>query len=132
MNSDGLYCSDRCKRRAAARRRKAKEFGAYGTYTWTEVMKVFLLFDRCCAYCAVRIDGEPEPDHVIALARGGHNTIGNILPACPACNSHKRELSLSEWAEDRACRRMPPRVTTWDANDMRYAHLTAQSLAHAA
>lgn len=41
----------------------------------------------CCVYC-----GDPGPtvvDHVIPLARGGTNGLGNVVPACQVCNSAK-------------------------------------------
>lgn len=121
------FCSRRCTLRVKARTRRAREFGSFGTFTWTQVMSLFLAFDRCCAYCESPVDGQPEPDHVIPLSRDGHNTIGNILPCCKACNSDKRDLSLTEWAADRARRGLAPRITSWSADDRRFRHLTAQA-----
>jgi hypothetical protein len=49
----------------------------------------------CCAYC-----GKQAPltmDHLVPLARGGHHSIGNIVPACDRCNSKKGEYLLTEW-----------------------------------
>jgi len=46
------------------------------------------MYDHRCVYC-----GKPHknltPDHVVPLARGGSNVIGNIVPACSACNQRK-------------------------------------------
>jgi 5-methylcytosine-specific restriction endonuclease McrA len=87
-------------------------------------MRIYLLFDKRCAYCDEKIVGLPDPDHVIPLAKGGHNTIGNILPACRTCNCDKRDLIVDEWNADRRRRGLPPRHTTWSINDPRYRHLT--------
>lgn len=116
-------CSKRCTRREANARRRAREHGAGGTYTWTEVIALFLKFGRCCAYCRQEIDGQPEPEHVIPLSRGGSNSITNILPSCSPCNSDKRDLLLHEWARDRERRNLPPRITRWERGDPLYQHL---------
>jgi hypothetical protein len=124
------YCSARCLRRVMKRERKAREHGAQGSFTWTQVIALFLLFDRRCAYCAEAIDGQPDPDHVLPLSRGGHNGISNILPACRPCNADKRDVLIEDWNEDRERRGLPMRITSWDALDPRYLHL-APALAHA-
>ena len=36
-------------------------------------------------------------DHVVAIARGGVDGIGNLVSACKSCNSQKRELTIMEW-----------------------------------
>jgi 5-methylcytosine-specific restriction endonuclease McrA len=125
-----VFCSRQCLARSARTRRRGREVDAPGTYTWTEVIKLYLLFDRCCAYCQQRTD-DPEPDHVVPLSRGGGNSVTNILPSCKACNSDKRDLLLDEWAKDRARRGLPPRLTRWHPADPRFLHLTSVS-AHAA
>jgi hypothetical protein len=125
------YCSSRCAGRVHRRERRARERGAQGTFSWTQVVTLFLLFNRQCAYCAERIDGQPDPDHVIPLSKRGHNTIGNILPSCRSCNTDKRDLMLHEWNADRARRGLPLRNTTWSSTDPRFAHLTAQKISHA-
>ncbi len=53
-----------------------------------------------CRYC-----GEQHPpsrltmDHVVPLARGGKSVKGNVVPCCKECNTAKRTLLPSEWAE---------------------------------
>jgi len=48
-----------------------------------------------CAYC-----GAPgvalSPDHVVPLARGGSNTLSNVVPACRECNSRKQARTPDE------------------------------------
>lgn len=123
------YCSDLCQKRTARRRRRAREHDAFGDYTWAQFMALFLRFHRRCAYCTEPVVGQPDPDHVIPLSRGGHNTIGNILPACKACNGEKSAMLLREWDEYRLSHCLPPRVTRWSVYDRRYVHLTAQHAA---
>lgn len=71
-------------------------------------MRIFISFGRTCAYCMTVVDGDPDPDHVLPLSRGGSNDISNILPCCSLCNSDKRDLTLEEWSEDRKRRGKPP------------------------
>ena len=52
------------------------------------------LFEGGCAYCE-----QPAEtwDHVVPVSRGGKTEPANILPACIACNSSKRDRGLDEW-----------------------------------
>jgi hypothetical protein len=120
---DARFCSRKCKGASSAMRYRARQHNAPGSYTYTEVMHLYLAFGKCCAYCRLPIDGLPEPDHVVPLSRGGSNSISNILPSCSMCNSDKRDLLLHEWALDRQRRHLPPRITTWRRGDPLYTHL---------
>lgn len=116
-------CSRRCAVRARRARRRGLELGWSSHYTWAEVMRLFLALGKACAYCSEVIDGQPDPDHVVPLSRGGSNSITNILPCCSPCNSDKRDLLLSEWNADRERRHLPPRTV----EDPRWIHLTSTS-----
>lgn len=118
-----VLCSKRCTRREAKAKRKALEHGAGGSYTWTQVIGLFLKFDRCCAYCRQPIAGQPDPDHVVPLSRGGSNSLTNILPSCRTCNSEKCDRTLAEWAHARRAKGLPPRFTSWETGDPLYVHL---------
>lgn len=48
-----------------------------------------------CFYCGAT--EQITIDHVIAIARGGIDGIGNLVPACKSCNSQKRQLTIMEW-----------------------------------
>ena len=48
-----------------------------------------------CFYCGV--NEKMTVDHIIAIARGGTDSIGNLVPACKSCNSQKRHLTIMEW-----------------------------------
>ena len=80
---------------------------------------------RRCAYCDQRVEGQPDPDHVVPLSRGGSNSITNILPSCRACNSDKRDLLLAEWRMDRQRRCLPARRT----DPAQWIHLTEALIA---
>lgn len=118
-----VFCSRAHKVKVVRNKRRGREHGSPSHFTWSEFMKVYAKLDRCCAYCAQPIVGQPDPDHVVPLSRGGSNSITNILPSCRPCNSDKRDLLLHEWSEDRARRGLPER-TTDPLHDPRWHHLT--------
>ena len=95
------YCSKRCARSRSKHDRKAREHGAAGTFTLAELVRLWLAFDKCCAYCEQPTAGLPGPDHVVPLSRGGSNSITNILPSCRQCNTDKNDMTLDEWPADR-------------------------------
>jgi 5-methylcytosine-specific restriction endonuclease McrA len=53
-----------------------------------------------CYYCHKKVPpAELTMDHIVALARGGKSSRGNIVPACRECNSRKKYLLPIEWDE---------------------------------
>jgi 5-methylcytosine-specific restriction endonuclease McrA len=56
----------------------------------------------CCAYCGDKPDSTLEMDHVIPLTKGGRHAIGNVLPACRACNVSKGANYLAIWLRRKA------------------------------
>lgn len=128
------FCTRTCKIKAAKAKRRAAEHNAIGVYTWAQIARLWVAFDKGCAYCARPTAlTDIQAEHVQALSRGGANNLSNLLPSCGPCNSDKRELTLDEWATDRVRRKLPPVTTTWTHTDPRYAHLsTGRSLAHLA
>lgn len=119
------YCSLYCKRKAQKVRRKGREtVQGYGGWTWVEFMHMARRFDYRCAYCGVKPE-RLDPDHVVAIAKGGPNALTNLLPSCLMCNSDKRDLALIEWDADRLRRGLKPVATSWTPEDRRYWHLTS-------
>lgn len=49
-----------------------------------------------CAYCGAKPDAL-QMDHVVPISRGGRHGIGNIVPACRACNASKGSKFLAVW-----------------------------------
>lgn len=121
---NGTYCTGRCQRKAGSVRRRALERGAAGSYTWAEVTRLWISINRCCAYCNEAVTVY-EPDHVIPLSKGGSNSITNVVPSCPLCNSDKRDLLLAEWHEDRRRRQLPPRQLNPSLTHLTWATLAA-------
>lgn len=59
---------------------------------WNEAL--FASYLGKCAYCPA---SATDFDHVQPLARGGCNCIGNLVPACEACNASKGAKTLLEF-----------------------------------
>jgi 5-methylcytosine-specific restriction endonuclease McrA len=78
-----------------AARARARKKGAIGTHTGAEWDARLLEFNGRCAYCLNPFDKLTQ-DHLLPLARGGSNDIGNIVPACTSCNSKKNSRTLLE------------------------------------
>ncbi|HEY9634274.1 MAG TPA: HNH endonuclease [Coleofasciculaceae cyanobacterium] len=64
-------------------------------YSCSDLRKRLKDFNNTCAYCgsADRITF----DHLIAVACGGADCIGNLVPACLSCNSSKADKDSLEW-----------------------------------
>jgi 5-methylcytosine-specific restriction endonuclease McrA len=74
----------RAKRPLGAKRRAAKAAGWVDPDSWQDVLR-FYRFG--CAYC--KADHWDQQDHCQPLSRGGKHEIGNVVPACAACNYRK-------------------------------------------
>lgn len=65
------------------------------SYTASELVAHFQAFNNECVYC-----GSTESltgDHVIPIAKGGHDALSNILPSCLSCNCSKQDRDYLEW-----------------------------------
>ena len=71
-------------RRTATRNRRAKFPGPISS---ADIALLYDAHDRRCIYCGMKCD--PTMDHFIPLDLDGPHEIGNIVPACSSCNSHK-------------------------------------------
>lgn len=122
--SGQTHCSPACKLKAKRMRRRGREHDAYGEYTYSELVNLWVAFNKACAYCAQPTAlTDIQPEHVHPLSRGGRNDVTNILPSCMPCNADKRDLLLTEWAADRQRRGLDARRTHWNPTDTRYLHL---------
>lgn len=56
-----------------------------------------------CYYCNTRVArSDATMDHIVPIAQGGRSAKGNVVLACKACNSAKRDRTAAEWALERA------------------------------
>jgi 5-methylcytosine-specific restriction endonuclease McrA len=80
---------------AKSNKHRALRLAAEGAFTAAEWNEVVRSYRGRCAYCGVV--AVLEPDHRVALSRGGSNRIENILPACHRCNARKHRMSGAEF-----------------------------------
>lgn len=59
---------------------------------WQECLKHF---EYSCAYCDSK--GKLTREHLVPVAKDGGFTKNNIIPACPFCNSSKRDTDFLKW-----------------------------------
>ena len=88
----------KAQQRKDSRKRKARKRNATGTFTEREFSILKMFYSNKCL-CCLRTEGllnalglHLVPDHVVALAKGGTNDIGNIQPLCHGkggCNNRK-------------------------------------------
>jgi len=73
--------------RNALRRERAR---GRGSYSAGDVRRLLVLQNHLCRLCNrhLGITGY-HVDHVVALARGGNNVVGNLQLLCPGCNLKK-------------------------------------------
>lgn len=77
--------------RAAARRRGV-------AYVGPETREA--LFEATGGLCAYSCGRKAEHlDHVIPVALGGKTVYGNMVPACPSCNSQKKDRDPLPWID---------------------------------
>ena len=83
-----------------ARRRARESF----KITRRDHRRLLERYRHSCAYCGIGLApwGREFPnslqwDHVLPLAKGGRDSVGNILPTCRSCNSAKSAKLLVSW-----------------------------------
>lgn len=92
------------KKRADCLTRIARKRNAPGTFTKSDISRLYKMQGGKCKYCNLPLDGGYHLDHVIPISRGGTNFASNIVLACPSCNLSKGDKLIDEWNS-------PPRKT---------------------
>jgi 5-methylcytosine-specific restriction endonuclease McrA len=81
--------ANREKVNATEHKRRARKLAAGGSFTGEEIKKMLKNQKGKCVVCKVGITKLYHIDHIMPLARGGHNGITNIQLLCPNCNRKK-------------------------------------------
>jgi 5-methylcytosine-specific restriction endonuclease McrA len=82
-----------CEKACDANRR-----GAPGKITSADVQDALEASEGRCPYCICElVFGKIHIDHVIPLARGGHNIRENIVACCEECNLRKHDKTPREF-----------------------------------
>ncbi len=89
------------KESANRQNRRARLRNAQGSFTFKEWRAKVEQYKGRCHWCGKKIKGALHADHLIALAVGGSNGIGNIVPACAACNLRKSSKMPWDFMEGR-------------------------------
>ena len=79
------YVKHASNERKYRRRSRIKMAGSHTLAEWNAVKANY---NNRCAYCGIK-PKELTKDHIRPLAKGGSNTIYNIIPACRLCNIKK-------------------------------------------
>jgi len=86
-------------RRAHDRTRRARQKGATGKHTATDIRAITLAQKGKCAWCRVDLRRvQRHADHILPLALGGSNDRQNIQILCRSCNLSKGAKHPIEFA----------------------------------
>lgn len=86
------------KMRAKYHRRRARKAGNGGTHTADDIQRQGDCQKWKCWWCGEDCSDKYHVDHIIPLAKGGHNNPSNIVITCPYCNQSKHDKLPDEWA----------------------------------
>lgn len=88
------------RRKVENARRRARLINAGGSFTPREWLQLKEKYGNKCLKCG-KTESEVKitPDHVVPLALGGSNTIGNIQPLCWGCNAAK-QARIADYRND--------------------------------
>lgn len=85
--------------------RRSRKRGGGDRYTAAEWRQAVEACGGRCFYCGAA--EATTADHIVPLALGGSNAIGNIAPACPTCNSSKQATPVGDWLRRRLAAGLP-------------------------
>lgn len=91
--------ANRPRVRTIWRNRRARVRNANGKHTVDQILDLIEKQRNRCAACRKSLKGGYHADHIMPLARGGSNDIGNIQLLCVACNLSKGHSDPIVWAQ---------------------------------
>jgi 5-methylcytosine-specific restriction endonuclease McrA len=87
-------------RAANEAKRRAIKMQAEGSFSEQEIETLYQHQKGRCANCKSALNGKFHRDHIVPLARGGDNWIGNIQLLCPTCNCKKQARLPLDFARE--------------------------------
>jgi len=95
---EAYYAAHPDKIRVNKNKRRARKRCSGGTHTSADVQRQGNTQRWHCWWCGEDCKDKYHVDHLVPLARGGHNGPGNLVIACPHCNLSKHDKLPEEWA----------------------------------
>jgi 5-methylcytosine-specific restriction endonuclease McrA len=86
--------------RAAQSLVRAKRRGVPGTYSPTDIARLFATQHGRCAYCRKSIRNGYHVDHITPISKGGSNWPRNLQLTCVSCNLRKHAKDPIEFAQE--------------------------------
>ena len=97
-NAKAWHEANRPRVQAIWRNRRSRVRGAKGSHTGEQILDLLRKQGNRCAECRKNLKAGYHADHIMPLARGGSNDIGNIQLLCETCNLSKGYRDPIEWA----------------------------------
>jgi len=101
MVSRKWYVDHPEKIRAMVHKRRARILEAGGSFTDGDIKSMLKRQRKRCVVCRTDISKSYHVDHIMPLARGGDNGIGNIQLLCPHCNFSKNDKHPIDFMQER-------------------------------
>lgn len=78
--------------------KRAELAGVINDLDWSRFLQLYQESTGECAYCRRKLTNKAQliADHIHPMAKGGSNTIENIVLACSACNMAKGDRLLDD------------------------------------
>lgn len=93
-------CSKALRYNLMTRAANARARAADGLpFTACDMLRIYKQQRGRCFYCNAPLRKVFDLDHVIPISKGGGNEAGNVVCACPSCNSLKADLDLQEFRD---------------------------------
>jgi 5-methylcytosine-specific restriction endonuclease McrA len=85
---------------AIKQRRRARVYGAGGSFTRAQIRDLASNQKLKCATCRTSLRSGYHIDHIVPVSKGGSSWIENIQLLCPKCNRRKADKDPFDWAKE--------------------------------